>query len=537
MKRLFFNRSRISHCWLKEVHPLFPALILTILICANFITKTGFFDFVHSAKFDGIKLYFFHGLHDPVLFASDPMVAALRTQGRLLCPTGLFILLYVFFMNFFPLWFIAKLFSISIAFATTLVIYRTGLFLRSRELAFLYSFIFLIYFLTTGSFYGGHMRTFGCFIFTIFVFYYLKGSFAAFPFLIILGVLFYPALFPLFFIATLFFIFFYKKSWRNKKEAFTYLLRLGSACAISVALVKNSFAINLYRENLAVSQAYKLTQSLYGTKPGTFFYLLTHGIFNCNEHGKLYGYVTIFLLASCLALLFLNKKGNRAFPKRLLLLLASGFLAFLILVPFDFVSASRQLVFIVPLILVTFVSVHMDMLLSGKKWKLVFITSALAIFLIFSRPMGPLINFGIYAPIYKILSVMPTDSLIAGHPESQLIASIPFFAKRPVFYSDKLEVYKKIFYGNACLADKKRKKMLLLYFSPKTYVFKTTLLENRINYIILEEKYFDRMIRYKPNNSFYLLNIAKKQYLAKFLVEGRHIFIVDARDVLKDFST
>ena len=110
-----------------------------------------------------------------------------------------------------------KIISIIICVLSVILIYKIGVYLYSKSQACLPAGLFLFYFLSMDTFYGGQDRCFGALIFCIFLLFLVKEKFIFLPFLLPLIIIFYQSFF--FVLATICLLvpFLYKKNIKVKQ--------------------------------------------------------------------------------------------------------------------------------------------------------------------------------------------------------------------------------------------------------------------------------------------------------------------------------
>lgn len=523
-------------------------LLVAIVCYANFVTKSFTFEPFYSLYSDSAALYPLQSLVDSSLFRSDLLSIALKDSFPHLNRENAFLGLYYILLHFFSLPTAVKLLSIILCVFAALLIYKIAVHLQSN--AFLLSGLFLVYFLSMDSFFGGQQRCFGIFIFCIFLFLFCKEKFFTLPLVIPLAMFFYPYISILLTIVCILIPFFYKKNF-SRLQLSLYILLLILAITVSAFLGYNSIFLKYGLNNLTEIQKYKYTYGS-GGRIGIYNpkHILLFFIFNLNEHSKLYVYFTKFFLALCLFISIVRKKKAFNLPKPVWIIMLGSILGFLLTYPIHPVSASKQFVFSMPLFLVFFISVNLSPVINNKIKTDIFLISIMSIFLILHPKFNDMHGCRKYKQLYDYVGALPKDVVMAGHPESLFIKTIPFFSKRTIFFADEFSDLSLVAYDYREIQNK-RDILIKAIYSDSLDEMKNLALKYNIDYFIIESSFyqgsfidslknslslFDQQaygyIQRKNNkNNFITFQFAKKDYDFKFSVENNDIFIFRAEKI------
>ncbi|MFH2145757.1 MAG: hypothetical protein ABII75_07000 [Candidatus Omnitrophota bacterium] len=447
----------------------------------------------------------------------------------------------------FPL--AVQILSISLSILSTIVIYKVGVYLYSRNFAYLTSGLFLVYFLSMDTFYGGQNRGFGAFIFCVFLLFLVKEKFISLPFLFTLAIFFYKALFFVLVVICLLIPFLYRKNIKLKN----YILFLAINILVSLFLIFNDKFIHLEMTYLPIIRSYKFHCGNNIINSFNPLHILLYFILNFNEHSELQVYFTyFFIILSVGTIIF---RGKKAFylPKAIWLMLLGSFISFLIIYLYSPVLASRQFVFSMPLFLIFFVSVNIYG--NATKYRIkpvILLVPLMTIFVAFHPIMGCQIrDFKKYKLIYDYLEILPKETFIAGYPGSFVADKIPFFSKRSIFFSDYMDDMLYQAYGVDGFKERRRDLIFALYTDSRDEV-KNFVTKYKIDYFIIEPAYYDNahynylrssvvaydkqawdIVKTKVNkNNYFLLDFAKKYH--DFELRGRDgdVFIISSKKIL-----
>lgn len=532
-------------------------IILVITVCyANFFTNSFTFEPVYALYPDSVNLYFLQSLDDDTIFRRDPLSMNFKDSFNISSREFPFIGIYYILMRLFPLPMVTKVLSIVLCIAATIIIYKIGSHLNSQNYAFLLSSLFLVYFLSMDSFYGGQSRCFGIFIFCTFLLLFIKERFFYLLFLLPSTIFFYPSLSPTLIVILILMLLFSKKSISVK--LYIFLLIISSIIVYFIFSIKDNF-LRIVFNNLLTFQSYKYNfpRANITINPYNPLHTLLYFIFNLNEHSKLYIYFTGFLIMICLIIITFKKKEAFHLPKHIWIMLLASTFSFAIIYPVHPVSASRQFVFSMPLFLVFFVSINMFNIIKHKINPAVLVVFIIILFVVLHPKFNDIVDYKKFKTLYNYIKSLPKNSLIAGYPKavfirgypnSLLTESIPFFTKRSIFFADRLRDINLFVYDSRELQMRRRHLIEALYADSFDET-KNFILRYNIDYFVLETYIYDKafidslatidtdtytVIKDKKYQaSFALLRFAKQYNDFKLEKRNYDILVVDAKKIIQ----
>ncbi len=521
-------------------------IALLVIICyAQFFTKSFTFEPFYSLYPDVSEAYFLHSINDPTLLTRDIFSVGFNKSLNHFNWDFFFAGIYKLLLNFFSLPVAMKIVSISLCMITTILVYRISAKLYTAEFAFFPSGLFLIYFLSKDTFFGGATRNVGIFLFCLFILYFENKKRYFLPLLSALSVLFYPYLFVPFVIICFLQFLNLNSDTFNKK---LYLLWLVFNICLGLFFIIGKGAgkfLNVCLVNLPRMGAYKYTLRVNTPiNPDSLVSMLLYFILNLNEHSKLHFYSTIFLLFLSFIIIVFRKKNALNLPKSLWLMLLGCAIGFFIIYPFQPVLASREFSFIIPFMLVLFVSSNVIKVIKNKLILYEILTIGVIVFLFLHPLHNSIRGYEKYKPVYDYIETLPKDTLIAGNPKSELIRTIPFFSKRAVFFAEKLELSNSV-YSEEERFQRSQDLTEALYVGSLDKI-RDFISQYKIDYFLIEENYyeklffnylnssihpFDRMMRGFLNNKghqdvFFFQEFAKKSYDFKIRIDNHEVIIL-----------
>ena len=532
-------------------------MLLIIIVCyANCFNSSVMFDPQFSFKRDTANMYCIHGMYDSSLFSNDPVVKNFRKSISILCPDLLYFGIYSIMMHVFSLPIAIKILPIILCIFATILIYRIGIYLYSQEQAFLLSGVFLIYFLSMDSFYGGQQRSFGALIFCIFVFFFIKENFIFLPFVIILAISFYPTLSVTLAATCILSILFFHNKLAQFKKHNMYIFLLFSTTIISFIIGLQSLWFKLALKNLAVIQDYKYSQGAdVPINPHNPFHILWYFVLNMNEHTMQYVFFTkSFIILALFFTIFRNKKAFQL-PKQIWIMLLASALSFLIIYPIHPTSASRQFVFTIPLFLVFFSTINISNIMK-ERLNAFFILLPLALLFIILHPIyNATLSTRKYKPIYDYIGNLPKDTMIAGYPSSLLVESLPLFSKRTIFFADKLRDLSLFVYEPQEL-KRMRKRLIEIIYTDSQDKLDSFISDYKIDYFVIESYLYENSFINLLNNSmrqyehkvysvikseqhqndYLLLRLAQEYYDFKLYQDGNYIYILNSKRIKREYK-
>ncbi|MEI7482009.1 MAG: hypothetical protein WCK75_06630 [Elusimicrobiota bacterium] len=408
----------------------FSFLILIVVIYANFVGRQFIFDPAYCLYPDSLNLYFYNSVSAANLYAKDVFLAyALQArQQNPIASYSLVVDLYAFLAKYLNMVLILKSVSVAASLGCCALVHRIGLVIYKRpQAAKLLCAVFCVYFLSMDSLYHGQPRTFGILIFCLFMYSLFTKRFCALPVFIILAWAFYPPILPLICASCVLVFFAYGPNWApGLKRAYVALFGAFALLAAAVVLgTYNGMDISSY-------QMYKFSGFLghAAVLPDPIRFT-AYFILNLNEHSELYRYFTIFFLLLAGIFLLRGKLSLlKNMPGEIKTVLVGSAAAFILVAGFSLPTAARQFVFTIPFAL-TFVIVGYMLRWTDSRLKTASYI-VLTAFVLLHPLYNDIKSFSKYKLVYEYLNRQDPQALIAGHPDSELIYSIPFFAKRPV---------------------------------------------------------------------------------------------------------
>ncbi|OGR45285.1 MAG: hypothetical protein A2X35_03300 [Elusimicrobia bacterium GWA2_61_42] len=404
------------------------------------VTNIYSFDPKYAIYMDVLNLYWIPSLSDPALFPRDPVAAQCRSMWGPFITEGPWIWLSSLFMRVKPYALgMALLSSLGCA-AAALLVFRLALKSAARPAAAAAALLFAVYFLSTNTFFGVP-RLYGFLAFLAFLLAAEEKRFLLLPFLIPAGFILYPAVSAGLGVSALLAPVFYRRHFREHKLLPRYAAAMAAAGLLCLAALWRSVTLGGVFRALGAGSGFEIDK-LYQfvsapVRPDSLWDLVTYFLLNFNEHGNFYPVMSALLLLVFLAGWCVKLGRPALLPASLKLSLAGSLGAFALLYLTHPVSASRQMVFIVPLVVV-FLAAEGVYRLGGEKPRTLLVGVAAAlVFGVLHPRLGLRESCRTFAPVYGYLSALPPDAIVAGHPDSDLLHTIPVFAKKQVFISDE----------------------------------------------------------------------------------------------------
>ncbi len=402
-----------------------------------FVNDRFIFSPVYSMYTDNFNAYGLHTITDPALFPNDPVANIVR---RMAANPGagdiVFISLYKALLPLAGLPWSAKIISIFSVLASAFLIYLAGLRMYAKKnTAFLLSAFHPIYYFSTNSFYFGEPRTLGALVNSLMLYVLCSEKYILVPFFVPLFYITYPYLAFSAAILAIALPIFRRKEISGRGRAYSFALLLSAALTILPGIdgITAFFPAPAHYKFLS---AFHTPINLKNPID-----IIINFILNMNEHSRLYMIFTGLLLAVILVKLLRN--GSRGFETLYRALgptLTAFLVGFSILYFINPLFAARQLSFIIPSAVALAAGLASAGLIGERKsWALPWLAAILFVSL---HPFYNYIwDFSRFRGLYEYIGGLPAGSLLAGDPESYVYAGVPFYAKRKVFYSDKLGLF------------------------------------------------------------------------------------------------
>jgi hypothetical protein len=395
-------------------------------------------DLRYSFYLDSASFYWLQALWDRGLFGGDPLAALYYSNMFRFCPESFWVWPTALFVKAAGYAAGLKLLAVAACAASALLLRRLALASPARPAAGAATLLFAVLFLSTDTFFGVP-RVYGCLVFLAYAWAAEERRFTLLPLLAALCFAVYPVLAAGLAATSLLVPFFFREEFSDRRLVRSYLAALAAGAAVILIFLGLSRVV-LHAtpdpENLRAFEMDKFYQRVSGAlDPRNPVDALSNFIFNFNEHSRLYRILSVlFALIYGLGVLVQPRRPGML-PRVLLPLLAGCAAAFVVLYPMHPVTASRQLVFILPLALV-FLAAEGIMTIFGEKFRTAPAALALGgLFLCLHPFFNEVYSMRAYAQVYDFFSAQPRGSVVAGYPESDLLFTIPVFAAQPAVLS------------------------------------------------------------------------------------------------------
>ena len=226
--------------------------------------------------------------------------------------------------------------------------------------------------------------------------------------------------------------------------------------------------------------------------PGNLMDMLFYFYLNINEHSRLYPVMSALLLALFALGWYVRRGAPKLLPRSVLMALAASTAAFLLSYPVHVVSAARQTVFIVPLVLVFLAAEGIDRFSGGKPRIAVLAVASATLFALLHPWLNEIVSVRTYSAAYGYISRLKGDVLLAGHPESLLTATIPVFSQRSVLVADDLRDQYELHLSSREAFSARRAALLAALYSDSPSKACALRSVYGVDYLVLEDRYFSQ---------------------------------------------
>jgi hypothetical protein len=450
---------------------VFVALFAAALAAyAGLAAAPGVFDFRYSLYLDSSSFYWIQALWDRTLFPGDPLAAFYSSQLFRPGPEAFWVWVTALFMKTAPYTVGLKALAVLACAAAALMVRRLALVSPARPAAGAAAVLFATLFLSMDTFFGAP-RVYGALTVIGFAWAAESRRFLLLPALTALCFAVYPAASAGLAAACALAPFFFWADFSARRLWPRYLAALASGAAACALLISLSALINNASPESADLKSFE-SAKFYQMVPATLNPFdpadaAANFVLNLNEHGHLY-MVFMTLLALVYGLGLLVRPGRPVLlPRSLLLLLGGCGAAFLALYPLHPVTASRQLVLVVPLALVFLGAEGLYTVLGERLRPAAAAAACGALFACLHPYYNEMLSMRRYAGAYEFLSGTSRGSVAAGYPESHLTFTVPVFAVRPVFMSAESADQELLFaYSQKEYAARRRALLAALYCVP-----------------------------------------------------------------------
>jgi len=451
------------------------------------------FEPLYSIYLDTVSFYWIQALWDKGLFSGDLLVSVYLSYFKSFHPESLWVWPTALFMKVSPYSAGLKALSVLACAASALMIRRLALASRAGPAAFAAALLFTVVFLSMDTFFGVP-RVYGGLLFIGFALIMEEKRFLWLPALVALCFVFYPAASVGLAISSALVPFFYRAEFSSRRLFPRYLAALAAGAALSLLVFSHSgmtAAVSPGGGKVAAFQSAKLYQMVaVPVDPAAPADVAAYFVLNINEHGRLYT-IFIALLALVCAAGFIVSPGRPAMlPRSVPVLLAGCALAFLLLYRIHPVSASRQLIFIVPLLLV-FLSAEGLLRIFGDRFRP---AAAAAVCGALFAGLHPWFNQTVsmrrYAGVYQFLAKQPGGAPIAGYPESDLVLTVPVYARKSVLLSAETADQELMFVTGPEDYARRRRAILEALYCARPGAGKALASSYAAGWLIFEKKYY-----------------------------------------------
>lgn len=470
-------------------------LVFAVVLAAYAVTVCSppAFDPRYSIYLDTVSFYWIQALWDKGLFPGDPLALFYMSYFKSFHPESLWVWPTALFTKVSPYTAGLKVLSVLACAASALMIRRLALVSRARPAALAAALVFIVLFLSMDTFFGVP-RIYGGLLFIGFALVMEEKRFLWLPAMVALCFAFYPSVSVGLAISAALVPFFYRAEFASRRLLPRYLAALAAGAALSLLLFSQggmAGSVSSGAGKISAFQSSKLYQMVnVPVDPGAPADIAAHFVLNINEHGRLYT-IFIALLALVCAAGFIVSPGKPALlPRSVPVLLAGCALAFLLLYRVHLVSASRQLIFIIPLLLVFLSAEGLQRIFGGRFRP----AAAAAVCGALFAGLHPWFNMTAsmrgYAGVYEFLAGQPGAAAIAGYPESDLVLTVPVYARKSVLLSAETADQELMFVTRPEEYARRRRAVLEALYCARPGTGKALAASYAAGWLIFEKKYY-----------------------------------------------
>lgn len=494
---------------------LFLFIIVILNICVHFSElKSGLAIYGDMSNF-----YILARLNDASIFRND-------FYGKFIFDTFYYLqygyYIFSWFLTLlFPMEFIFKVIPISLNIISAWVLFKAGSIIKNAEFGLILGISSGLVSLSMDSFYGYAPRIYGYLIFCIFLYLMLKKRVILASFFSAISLFFYCYVFPYTAISSYLFILLEKNA--NFLNRIKMLITISLIFALSIILFKQRSDIFLkkYGETFSYSELQNMPEA---GKQGSYPYATLHknyflsNILNIYEHNEIYRKLILFFAIVIFLSLFINLPGLKI-PGSFLIISVSSLitfcLAYFLYTTFGlrFIFASRFIIFSLPILFAFMFSssiykISAKFKISSSVLLLVLVTLFIMNCKIYFR------NLDEYKDVFNFFKKTAKDSLVAGHPLGT--EYIPLFSKRKVLIVTRMaRPINKFIWSES---KKRLEDLFGAYYSDKIDEASTLCSKYRIDYLVVDERYFGseyfntKQLYFEPFGSFIREKAKKSQY-------------------------
>ncbi|MBF0331222.1 MAG: hypothetical protein HQL17_04735 [Candidatus Omnitrophica bacterium] len=542
------GRIKVKDSWIRKT--LWIVILFAVVIYAQCVCRGFDFQPFYSVYTDATNMYVFYHGADPSYFVKDLITIGHEKKIAWMMPSASLLVVYSFLLKFLMLPTAIKVVSFFLCVSSVVFIYWLARALFSFSYAFFFSGLFLMYFLSMDSFFGGMGRGFGVLCTVSFLFFIFKERLLLATASILLSLMFYRTI-SVSLVMTLLLVFISMKYRENFWKIVVVCCVAAIAGEVFLLHSVRSLPFFTWLQNFQTYKFY-LRESL-GCGGSDPLSVLKNFVFNLNEHSDLYRYLSYAFMSAAVIIMLMIKDWSNI-PKAAWLMLLGATISFILIFPLHPTTASRQFVFTMPLFLVMLVGCNVYRVLGHRK----VLPEVLLGILVFGFMVAhPLFNdtnsWRAYERIYAYFGAVPKDAMIAGHARSRLLRTIPFFTKRQIFYSEKMRDALLMYYSPQFIRER-RLINLNAFYADSLEAVKDFIIKNKIDYLIVESKYYDEGYRNElalqmnadeSQSLLYikdrlrlrkcaLLKFAEANYVLRQEVEGNVIYLLKAESIVSN---
>jgi hypothetical protein len=472
--------------------------------------------------------YYMFRFHDPSLLSRDYFANFFSLFTKSLS-FGYYIVYYIF-TYFLEIAYAHTIVALILFLIASLYMFKIGCVIKDKKTGFLMVFFLIFYSWITADFSGGTRSVFGVTILIASLYYLMTKKTVGIAVSCIAMFLFYPPLLPIIFLS-IFLLSFKtgnKVNYFNKREIILFFIIM---LLISAALQYQYITklLPVYGGTFSHEEIVKMPIVYQGGRGSELLPLPS--LLN-----KLKGYIYEFNFMFALVIIFVIFLRHKLFalPKAIYIFLISGLFMYQLsaLRAFELYRPSSYLANTIPIFIIILCAFGVASFLelkAIKKVKIPFLISFLCLSTVFhyGKLDSGLTNYK-DTKLYQFVSGLPKDALIAGWP--YLMDDIAFFGKRNIFTSKELiwAVTKKFYKEH----EKRTYIFFTLFYSNSTQLIYNLCKENGIDYILVEEKYFQK--DFLSNDNFYFNPF--NNYIRKIVKNNKYFALNNIPERFKIFS-
>ena len=487
-----------------------------LAVYAVLVVNSPAFDPKYSIYLDVSSFYWIQALFKPELFARDPMTHFYMAHLGRFNPESLWVWITSLFMRVTPYTAGLKVLSVAACVWTAMMVRRLAERSPARPAAGTAAILFAAYFLSMDTFFGVP-RVYGLLAFLGFIWALEEERFLLLPVFIALTFMLYPVITVGLAVAAALVPLFFRERFRERRRWIVYFGALAVGGILCLLVLSRSVALGDAARALKAgtgfeeSKLYQMVSAPLSLRDPMDAFL--NFFLNINEHGKLYAIFTALLSGICVFSFFRSPGRPAMLPRSAPVMLAGSSIAFLLLYFIHPVSASRQMIFIVPLTLV-FLASEALFRLAGKNTRPVVLIAVCAVLFAALHPRyNEILSCRDYRSAYEYLKRLPADALVAGYPGSMLVETVPVFAERTAFLADNHTDQRILLLREGDKVRGEREALLEALYSRTTEKAAELFSRYGVDYLILEKRYYSELFFGKIKNS----RFPNDKYLAGIL--------------------